>query len=345
MVGHSGPAAGEESGFFVSTDRGESWTKRSDYIVVDPQYYGEIYPDPHRPGRIYAVDVWIHVTDDDGHTWRRVNSRFKHVDNHEIVFDPDDPDYLMVGTDGGLYESFDGSRTWRFVANLPLTQFYRVGIDDLEPSLTPVELTATVHDLATARSGIYHVAAYEPSSMRTNRPPRGSQTPGEFWFYNNWDYNALATIHEIATGTDVFSAFETEVARPLQMEDYSLEGQEWVGHPETLHPAYVFRMSARDIARVGLLMLRGGTWRGEQIVSPEWVELSTSAIVPEVWWGSGYGYMWWASVSGRHYPGVSLPEGAFVGRGPDRTTYWSCRLWTWSSFTRPRRTAPRQEGG
>jgi photosystem II stability/assembly factor-like uncharacterized protein len=129
-------AAGEESGFFVSTDRGESWTKRSDYIVVDPQYYGEIYPDPHRPGRIYAVDVWIHVTDDDGHTWSRVNSRFKHVDNHEIVFDPDDPDYLMVGTDGGLYESFDGSRSWRFVANLPLTQFYRVGIDDLEPFYT-----------------------------------------------------------------------------------------------------------------------------------------------------------------------------------------------------------------
>jgi len=86
-------AEGDDSGFFVSMDRGESWERRSDYIVVDPQYYGEIFPDPHRPGRIYAVDVFIHVTDDDGRTWSRVNSEFKHVDNHEIVFDPDDPDY------------------------------------------------------------------------------------------------------------------------------------------------------------------------------------------------------------------------------------------------------------
>jgi photosystem II stability/assembly factor-like uncharacterized protein len=126
-------AARDASGFYASVNRGESWEKRSDYVVVDPQYYGEIYPDPHAFDRIYAADVWMHVTDDGGRSFHRLGSEFKHVDNHAVVFDPADPDYLMVGTDGGLYESWDRGETWRFVDNLPVTQFYRVGLDQAEP--------------------------------------------------------------------------------------------------------------------------------------------------------------------------------------------------------------------
>ena len=124
------PAAWGESGFFRSSDGGENWTKMSDYITVDPQYYQELFCDPYQFDRVYSVDVWIHVTDDGGKTFRRVNSRNKHVDNHAIVFDPGDPDYLMVGCDGGIYESWDGAKTWRFIANLPITQFYRVEVDN-----------------------------------------------------------------------------------------------------------------------------------------------------------------------------------------------------------------------
>ncbi|UCC48811.1 MAG: glycosyl hydrolase, partial [Gemmatimonadota bacterium] len=123
-------AQGDESGFFRSADRGERWEKMSDYIVVDPQYYGEIYADPHKFDRVYAMDVMIHYSEDGGRTFQVLGSEFKHVDNHAFVFDPDDPEYLMVGSDGGIYESWDRGETWRFVANLPVTQFYRVGLDN-----------------------------------------------------------------------------------------------------------------------------------------------------------------------------------------------------------------------
>ncbi|MBK7872783.1 MAG: glycosyl hydrolase [Saprospiraceae bacterium] len=123
----------EQSGFFRSVNQGESWSKQNNYIVVDPQYYGEIYADPHHFDRVYAVDVIINVTDDGGKNFRPLNTRNKHVDNHAIVFDPLDPDYLMVGCDGGIYESWDQGDSWKYVSNLPITQFYRVGLDNAMP--------------------------------------------------------------------------------------------------------------------------------------------------------------------------------------------------------------------
>ena len=126
-------AEGDKSGFYRSKDRGETWEKQSDYVAGDPQYYGEIYPDPHQSGRVYAVDVRLHVTDDGGRTFRPMSSEFVHVDYHAVVFDPEDPNYIMVGNDGGLYESWDQGDTWRYAANLPITQFYRVEVDDAEP--------------------------------------------------------------------------------------------------------------------------------------------------------------------------------------------------------------------
>jgi len=125
-------AAGKESGFFRSGNGGESWTRQSDYIVVDPQYYGEIYADPHHPERVYAVDVRINVTDDGGRTFTPVDWAI-HSDNHAITFDPADPEHLLVGNDGGLYETWDGGATWRHFTNLPLSQFYRMALDDRQP--------------------------------------------------------------------------------------------------------------------------------------------------------------------------------------------------------------------
>ncbi|RMH21867.1 MAG: glycosyl hydrolase [Acidobacteria bacterium] len=126
-------ATREESGFYRSANRGESWVKMSDWVAIDPQYYQELFPDPWHFDRLYAMDVLLQVTDDGGKSFRPLNSRFKHVDNHALAFDPADKDYLLSGTDGGLYESWDRGETWRFVANLPVTQFYRVGVDDARP--------------------------------------------------------------------------------------------------------------------------------------------------------------------------------------------------------------------
>jgi photosystem II stability/assembly factor-like uncharacterized protein len=126
-------AANKEGGFFRSTDRGETWEKRGDYNPGGPMYYQEILVDPKVADRIYSMDVFLKVTDDAGKTFRNLGERFKHVDNHAMWIDPDDTAHYLVGCDGGLYESFDRGATWEFKANLPVTQFYRVDVDDSSP--------------------------------------------------------------------------------------------------------------------------------------------------------------------------------------------------------------------
>ncbi len=125
-------AANKAGGTFRSTNRGETWEKRSDY-APQAMYYQEIWVDPKDHERLYSVDVFLQVSDDAGKTWRNLGERYKHVDNHVIWIDPDDTDHYLVGGDGGLYESFDRGATWRFFENLPVTQFYRVDVDDSSP--------------------------------------------------------------------------------------------------------------------------------------------------------------------------------------------------------------------
>lgn len=122
-------------GVFRSTDRGASWEKRSEAVAgaTGPHYYQELYASPHQFDRIYLADFRVQVSDDGGKTFRRMKEEKKHSDNHVIVFRKDDPDYLLVGTDGGIYESFDGTENWRHINNLPLTQFYKVAVDDAVP--------------------------------------------------------------------------------------------------------------------------------------------------------------------------------------------------------------------
>lgn len=124
-----------KGGLYKSMDRGSSWSKQSDAVsgATGPHYYQELYACPHNFDRLYLMDVRIQVSDDGGKTFRRLSEREKHSDNHAIAFRSDDPDYLLVGTDAGIYESFDLAQNWRFLDNLPLTQYYKVAVDDREP--------------------------------------------------------------------------------------------------------------------------------------------------------------------------------------------------------------------
>ncbi len=120
-------------GIYRSENNGSSWKKMNDYMVIDAQYYMEIFPDPHQFDKIYIVEVFTKVSEDGGKTLKSINHRNIHVDNHEIEFDPNNANYLLIAGDGGIYESWDQGSNWRFTDNLPLTQFYRVGLDNNLP--------------------------------------------------------------------------------------------------------------------------------------------------------------------------------------------------------------------
>ncbi len=126
-------AARDGSGFYRSEDGGENWTKKCDYVAVSPQYYQEIFADLHVFDRIYSMDVRTMVSDDGGKNFTRLGREWKHVDDHALALDPDDPDHLIIGSDGGLYETWDRGESWDYTANLPITQFYKLAVDNDVP--------------------------------------------------------------------------------------------------------------------------------------------------------------------------------------------------------------------
>ncbi len=169
-----------------------------------------------------------------------------------------------------------------------------LNIDDISPSLTEAEKQATVRDLLKSRSGVYHEAASEDPVMIATRPERGSHPPGTFYYYNNWDFNVLGTIFEQETETKIFEEFNNKIAGPVGMEDFAIENCYYKYEMEkSQHPAYHFRMSARDMARFGVLYQKNGMWKENRIISRAWIDESTTAYSPvDSASGIGYGYMW-----------------------------------------------------
>lgn len=168
-------------------------------------------------------------------------------------------------------------------------------VDD-SPPLTAREKRATVEDLLLARSGVYHSALYAPSE---GRPERGSHPPGTHWFYNNWDFNALGTLFERGTGRTIHGAFDDWIARPIGMAEYRPPDvtyvtrrslAEWAQGNRSNHPAYLFSMSTRDLARFGLLYLCEGRWRDRQVLPGDWIEETMDGEPTGE--GYDYGYLW-----------------------------------------------------
>lgn len=176
----------------------------------------------------------------------------------------------------------------------------QLGIDDIG-GLTEEEKEATIEDLLGARSGVYH-AASNPGDNLADAPPRGSQKHGTYYLYSNWDFNALGDIFEQETGRLIYDALETDLARPIGFQDWNRAVQVRNGDTTlSIHKAYHMNLSTRDMARLGYLMLREGSWQGRQVVPADWVRRSTTPVTR---WNEmnpaslrngrfGYGFLWW----------------------------------------------------
>lgn len=193
----------------------------------------------------------------------------------------------------------------------------QLGIDDVK-GLQPAEKRATIRDILTSRSGVYYPAG-SPGGDDAGTPPRGSHAPGARFHYNNWDFNVAGAIFEQLTGIAVHDALRDQLAIPLGFEDFDRDRQRMLGYPDrSCFLAYHMFLSGRDMARVGLLTLRGGRWNGQQIVPEAWVRESTMPHVrPEDMQGRfagrglGYGYYWWLPMQSQ----APEWEGAFLASG------------------------------
>lgn len=182
--------------------------------------------------------------------------------------------------------------------------------------LDSLECTAQIKDLLTSTSGIYLPAAYEPEVWTKRKPARGSHAPGKFWYYNNWDFNVLGTIYEHFSNRSIAFDFNACIAEPTGMQDYRPEWDfKYFFEGDIPVPAYLFKLSTRDLARFGLLYLRDGRWKDQQIVPSGWVSQSTASYaVP--WESTGYGYLWWSTQlkdgTDLYYASGAGAQGVFV---------------------------------
>lgn len=178
----------------------------------------------------------------------------------------------------------------------------QLGLDDKQPFLR-VEESATLEQLLAARSGVYLPTG--SFGQKDYLPPRGSEAPGVHYLYSNWDFDAAGLAFEKQTGLDIYGALKTDLAIPLEMQDFAISKQKKEYTPESLHAEYVMRLSTRDMARLGLLMLDHGRWNRKQIIPADWIQRITTMVTPfrdinpsflrnygdlGRW---GYGLLWW----------------------------------------------------
>ena len=200
-----------------------------------------------------------------------------------------------------------------------------IGIDD-RSALLPLERTATVEQLLGARSGVYHPASNAGDAL-VMAPARGSQKPGTYNLYSNWDFNALGTIFEKKTGRGIYDAFESDIARPIGLQDFHRSVHTRGGDTtKSVHLAYHFVLSTRDMARLGQVMLRNGKWGEQQVIPASWVGRSTRTVTPPadmnppgiraqaLALGQGYSFLWWNRIrpdTTDVFHGSYAAEGAF----------------------------------
>ena len=260
-----------------------------------------------------------------GYDSQRLAALSRAIVKHDV---PTESMVVVVGgrvifTYGDVSRPAELSSCWTSLLSIlygRLVQMKRIELDETLESigitdnvkLERRERSAKVRDLISSRSGCYITASNDPPGRKL--PERTSKLPGNSFFYSNWDFNVAARVLEKKTEADVFAVFDEMVARPLRLQDWDLSLQQRVG--DTLvseHLACEFSLSARDLARVGQMMLNKGKWRGMQVVPASWVAQSTS-IVSKFKGGGGFGYMWWIEDEDQK---PKVFKGAFSARGVD----------------------------
>jgi CubicO group peptidase (beta-lactamase class C family) len=255
----------------------------------------------------------------DGNLHALPTTSFMAVANGKLLYsygDIAEPSYL-ASTRKSILSMLYGKPVEDGTINLDLTMA-DLGIDE-DHGLLPSEKTATLRHLLISSSGVYHPPG-SPGSNTKNIPERGSKTPGSYFHYNNWDFNVLGAAFEQLTGRSVFQAFEEDFAGPMQMQDFDPARQRMLGYEgQSRYLAYHFFLSARDMARLGLAMVRDGRWGMKQVVPSDWVTESTRIHVPADRMNEstksrigGYSYLWWIPTVTPDNPEW---EGAFVAAG------------------------------
>lgn len=194
-------------------------------------------------------------------------------------------------------------------------------LDDVQ-GLTDDEKLATVEHLLQARSGIFHPAS-NAGDDTNSAPERGSVRPGAYYLYNNWDFNAAGTAFEMMTGKNIYDAFESDIAKPIGLQDWDRARQRKSGNArDSRHLAYHFHLTTRDMARVGHLMLAQGRWHEKQVLSENWIARMLHLHTPRAEMNPrsrrqgrhGYGYMWWiwdGPTNTGPYQGAYTANGAY----------------------------------
>ena len=188
-------ASDDERGVYRSTDFGDTWEKRSDHITTSPQYYNELVVDPKDSERVYSLDTFTHVSADGGKTWSQLGFEWRHVDDHALWIDPEFTSHLIIGGDGGIYESYDRGTTWRHVRNLSIAQFYRIQPDNAQPFYNVCGGTQDNNSLcAPSRTSVVHGIANSDWTMILGgdgyEPQIDPQDPNTI--YTQYQYGGLA---------------------------------------------------------------------------------------------------------------------------------------------------------
>ena len=205
-----------------------------------------------------------------------------------------------------------------------------LGLADVQPFL-PLEERATLEQVLAGRSGVYIVTEKPgPHGPESFQPRRGTQLPGNYFTYNEWDFNAAGTAFEKLTGKNIYDALESDLARPIGMQDFDRARQVKASNlPYSLHESYPMYLSTRDMARLGQLMLRHGNWNGKQVIPSDWVDYSTILWTPfqdinPSWLreyarsdGWGFGLMWfvWDEPGFLKHDWTGPMQGAFIAMG------------------------------